>query len=72
MSYFYAIVRYTDDPDSRYRIFIVEQRIASPGATPIVTLRRGYARNYWHQLEPYFRERRRVVLSPKSYKPASL
>ncbi|MEK0451668.1 MAG: hypothetical protein RL088_3936 [Verrucomicrobiota bacterium] len=70
-SYFYALVRFDSDPDSHYRIIIVEQRIPHPGSQPIVTLRDGFARDYWHHRNEYVRERRHVILSPRNNEPHS-
>ena len=68
-SYFYAIVRFVSDPDSHYRIIIIERRIPHLGSQPVVTFRDGFARDYWHRRDEYVRERRHVILSPRSFKP---
>ena len=68
-SYFYALVRFATDPDSRCRIIIVERRIPLTGSEPVVILRDGFARTYWHSFSQNGRERRHIILSPKHWEP---
>lgn len=68
-SYLYAIVRSASDPESHYGIIIVEQRIPQPGARTIVTLRDGFARDFWTRSGKHTRSLQRVILSPKYHKP---
>ena len=68
-SYLYSVVRFASDPDSRYRIIIVEQRIPHPGAQPIVTLKDGYARDMWVPDGEGTSTLQSVILSPKLHKP---
>lgn len=68
-SYIYSLFRFASDPDSRYRIIIVERRIPFAGSKPVVVLRDGFARDYWHRINQHHRERRRIIISPKRSEP---